>query len=158
MAKNIHQYGPVTRSLIKLAEGMRLVNLHLVLASNSNLSRIFNNVSLTILGTLSTGPASRLLCGSIGRFFGGALLAFIFGTLVPVAADATGHPSEFDVNVGGDSTVRLSMTSIGILMFILATPTLMVQGLAELVARVEGWDGSMTKQLRSDSGPSFAWN
>ena len=56
MAKNIHQYGPVTRACIKIAEGMRLFNMNVVLASNANLSRIFNNTALFVnnaVGTLS---------------------------------------------------------------------------------------------------------
>lgn len=143
MAKNIHQYGPVTKSLIKVAEGMRLFNMNVVLASNANLSRIFNNGALQIHRTVGTGPASRVMCNSIGRCLGGALLAVIFGTVVPIAADATGSPSVIDTN--GKFPVDFSVTNIGILMFLLATPTLAVQGLAQLAVRIEGWEGNVKK-------------
>ncbi|MFN7505628.1 MAG: hypothetical protein ACK5Q1_08705 [Limnobacter sp.] len=143
MAKNIHQYGPVTQSLIKISEGMRLLNMNVVLASNANLSRVFNNMALGIHGTLGTGPASRSMCNSVGRFFGGALLAVIFGTFIPVAADATGHPSTISTN--GKLPVDFSMTNIGILMFLLSTPTLLVEGLAQVAARLEGWNGNIIK-------------
>ena len=145
MAKNIHQYGPVTRACIKIAEGIRLINLNLVLASNANLSRIFNNIALQIHNTVGTSPASRTMCNSLGRFFGGAVLAVIFGTFIPIAADATGSPSTVSTN--GNFPVNFSMTNIGILMFLLSAPTLLVQGLAHLAARMEGWKGNINKTV-----------
>lgn len=143
MAKNIHQYGPVTRACIKIAEGMRLFNMNVVLASNANLSRIFNNIALFVNNAVGTSPASRSMCNSLGRFFGGAVLALIFGTFIPVAADATGSPSTVSTN--GNFPVDFSMTNIGILMFLLSTPTLLVQGLAHVAARIEGWEGNINK-------------
>ena len=143
MAKNIHQYGPVTRACIKIAEGMRLFNMNVVLASNANLSRIFNNMALFVNNAVGTSPASRSMCNSLGRFFGGAVLALIFGTFIPIAADATGSPST--VSTEGNFPVNFSMTNIGILMFLLSTPTLLVQGLAHVAARIEGWEGNINK-------------
>ncbi|WP_394673214.1 hypothetical protein [Limnobacter sp.] len=145
MAKNIHQYGPVTRACIKIAEGMRLFNMNVVLASNANLSRIFNNMALFINNSVGTSPASRSMCNSLGRFFGGAVLAIIFGTFIPIAADASGSPSTVSTN--GNFPVDFSMTNIGILMFLLSAPTLMVQGLAHLAARIEGWNGNINKTV-----------
>jgi hypothetical protein len=83
------------------------------------------------------------MCNSVGRFFGGALLAVIFGTFIPVAADATGHPSTISTN--GKLPVDFSMTNIGILMFLLSAPTLLVEGLAQVAARLEGWEGNTIK-------------
>ncbi|WP_341714854.1 hypothetical protein [Limnobacter sp.] len=143
MAKNIHQYGPVTRACIKIAEGMRLFNMNVVLASNANLSRIFNNTALFVNNAVGTSPASRSMCNSLGRFFGGAVLALIFGTFIPIAADATGGPSTVSTN--GNFPVDFSMTNIGILMFLLSAPTLLVQGLAHVAARIEGWEGNINK-------------
>lgn len=143
MAKNIHQYGPVTRACIKIAEGMRLFNMNVVLASNANLSRIFNNMALFVNNAVGTSPASRSMCNSLGRFFGGAVLALIFGTFIPIAADATGGPSTVSTN--GNFPVDFSMTNIGILMFLLSAPTLLVQGLAHVAARIEGWEGNINK-------------
>lgn len=147
MAKNIHQYGPVTRACIKIAEGMRLFNMNVVLASNANLSRIFNNIALLIHNTVGTSPASRSMCNSLGRFLGGAVLAIIFGTVVPIAADATGSPSTVSTN--GNIPVNFAMTNIGILMFLLSAPTLLVQGLAHVAARVEGWNGNINKTVEN---------
>ncbi len=143
MAKNIHQYGPVTRACIKIAEGMRLFNMNVVLASNANLSRIFNNIALLAHNAVGTSPASRSMCNSLGRFLGGAVLAIIFGTFIPIAADATGGPST--VSTDGNLPVNFSMTNIGILMFLLSAPTLLVQGLAHAAARIEGWNGNINK-------------
>lgn len=145
MAKNIHQYGPVTRALIKIAEGARLINMNIILASNGNLSRIFNNIALFIHNAVGTSPASRSMCNSLGRFFGGAVLAIIFGTFIPIAADATGSPSTISTN--GNFPVDFEMTNVGILMFLLSAPTLLVQGMAQLAARIEGWEGNIRKDV-----------
>lgn len=147
MATHIHQYGPVTHFLLKLADAMYLFNMNIVLASNANLSRVFNNLAIQIQRGLGTGPASRSMCNSIGRFFGGALLAILFGTAIPLAADGTGNAFTYNADVGTDSPVRFSVANIGILMFLLATPTLMVQGLAHVAARLEGWNGNIPKSL-----------
>ncbi|WP_341710686.1 hypothetical protein [Limnobacter sp.] len=155
MAKNIHQYGPVTRACIKIAEGMRLFNMNVVLASNANLSRIFNNIALLAHNAVGTSPASRSMCNSLGRFFGGAVLAIIFGTFIPIAADATGSPST--VSTEGNFPVNFSMTNIGILMFLLSTPTLLVQGLAHVAARVEGWKGNINKTV-PNGVPAFQFS
>jgi len=155
MAKNIHQYGPVTRACIKIAEGMRLFNMNVVLASNANLSRIFNNIALLAHNAVGTSPASRSMCNSLGRFFGGAVLAIIFGTFIPIAADATGGPSTVSTN--GNFPVNFSMTNIGILMFLLSAPTLLVQGLAHVAARVEGWNGNIAKTV-PNGVPAFQFS
>lgn len=155
MAKNIHQYGPLTRACIIIAEGMRLFNMNVVLASNANLSRIFNNMALLIHNTVGTSPASRSMCNSLGRFFGGAVLAILFGTFIPIAADATGSPSTVSTN--GNLPVDFSMTNIGILMFLLSTPTILVQGLAHVAARLEGWNGNISKTV-SNGVPSFKFS
>jgi hypothetical protein len=131
--KNRHQYGPITRCFITLAEGMRMVNMNVVLASNANLSRFFNNIAYVLSEWLLTTPASRTLCNSIGRTLGGATLALIFA-LIPTKS--------FDI--GGDGTnASVSVKNIGFLMFVLATPTLLCQGLVLLAARLEGWKGDI---------------
>ena len=151
MAKNTDQYGKITRSLIVAAESMRMLNMNIVLASNANLSRVFNNIALQIQGMVTTGPASRTMCNSVGRFFGGAALALIFGTVVPIAADATGRAYNYNLNTVGEESAQLSATNIGILMFILSVPTLMVQGLAQLSARLEGWKGNIARTVPSNT-------
>jgi hypothetical protein len=156
IAHNLHQYKPITRSLMILAEGMRLVNMNIVLASNANLSRIFNNIASSIQTTLGTGPASRSMCQSAGRFFGGALLAIIFGTFISIGADSTGQPSSVPLDLGSNRTVDVSFSNIGILMFILAVPTLLVKGLALAAARVEGWEGNIHKTAKP-SPTNFDW-
>lgn len=157
MAKHRHQYGPITRCLITLAEGIRLFNMSIVLACNANLSRVFSNLTYTAHELLGTSPASRTMCNSLGRFFGGAALAVIFGTVIPVAvAETGGGPSTHDFGVGTPEEVTLSATNIGILMCILAAPTLLAQGLAHLSARLEGWRGDFSDSV-SHEEKSFRW-
>ncbi|MEK9817914.1 MAG: hypothetical protein VW447_12575, partial [Limnobacter sp.] len=85
----------------------------------------------------------------------GAVLAIIFGTFIPIAADATGSPST--VSTEGNFPVNFSMTNIGILMFLLSTPTLLVQGLAHVAARVEGWKGNINKTV-PNGVPAFQFS
>lgn len=141
MANNIHQYHGLTRKLILFAEGCRLFNMNVVLASNANLSRIFNNLALNTHRTLGTGPASRSMCHSIGRFLGGAVLAIIFGTVIPSFANVE------TLDVGTDAPVKFSVANVGILMFILSVPTLMLMGAAQGAAYIQGWKGNVAKQL-----------
>lgn len=141
MAKHIHQYGRITRGLIILAEGLRIVNMNIILASNANLSRIFNNAALNIQATVGTGPPSRSVCLSTGRFFGGSALAAIFGAGIPAAAGGEGAITKEMPGVG----LKYSYLNIGMLMFVVSIPTYIVMGLAQMTARIEGWQGDMPK-------------
>lgn len=143
MVKHRHQYGPITRCMITLSEGMRFFNMNIVLASNSNLSRVYNNSLYAGNELIGTSPASRTICNSAGRFFGGASLALIFGLGVPALEAHTGTEASRDFDVGTSEKVTLSAKNIGYLMCIVAAPTLLFQGLAQLSARLEGWKGNI---------------
>ena len=143
MVKHRHQYGPITRCFITLSEGMRMVNMNLVLACNANLSRGFNNVFHVLHEMLGTSPAARTICNSLGRTFGGAALSAIFGILIPYVEGKTGDSSSYDFSVGKGEDVTLSAKNIGILMTILAAPTLLCQLVATISARLEGWKGDI---------------
>lgn len=149
MVKHRHQYGPVTRCFITLAEGMRLFNMSIVLASNANLSRGYNNSLYLGNELIGTSPASRTICNSTGRFFGGASLALIFGLGIPALEAHTGTKGSVDVDVGTSEKLTLSAKNIGYLMCIVAAPTLLFQGIAQLSARLEGWKGNTTETFSS---------
>jgi len=156
MVKHRHQYGPVTRCFITLAEGMRLFNMNIVLASNANLSRAYNNFLYVGNELVGTSPASRTICNSTGRFFGGASLALIFGLGVPALEAHTGTKASVDVDVGTSEKLTLSAKNIGYLMCIVAAPTLLFQGIAQLSARLEGWKGN-TSETFSSKDKQIRW-
>ncbi|HEX4842642.1 MAG TPA: hypothetical protein VFV57_03155 [Limnobacter sp.] len=158
MLNNLHQYGAITRVLLRTADFMRMINLNVVLASNAQLSRCFNNLALYSQRKLTGGLASRSMCSAIGRFLGGALLATIVGFLIPAAAEATGDPYRFEGGVPGNE-ITLDFASIGILMFLLSVPTLMVHGLAIGAACVEGWHGDRRKEpsKKIATGAAVRW-
>lgn len=141
MVKNMHQYHGITRGLILLAEGLRIVNMNIILASNANLSRIANNLASNGQRTLGTGPSSRSMCHSVGRCLGGAALAIIFGTVVPTFS------SPENLDIGTNPPPQYSITNIGILMFLFSIPTLMVMGAAQGAAHLQGWKGNIVKEL-----------
>ncbi|MCR2747350.1 hypothetical protein NSP04_11875 [Limnobacter sp. YS8-69] len=141
MVKNMHQYHGFTRGLILIAEGLRIFNMNIILASNANLSRIANNLASNGQRTLGTGPASRSMCHSVGRCLGGALLAIIFGTVVPIFSG----PENLDI--GTNPSPQYSIANIGILMFLFSIPTLMVMGAAQGAAHLQGWKGNVVKEL-----------
>jgi hypothetical protein len=141
MAKNMHQYHGITRGLVLLAEGLRIFNMNIILASNANLSRIANNLASNGQRTLGTGPASRSMCHSVGRCLGGAVLAIIFGTVVPTFS------SPENLDIGTNPSPQYSITNIGILMFLFSIPTLLAMGAAQGAAHLQGWKGNVVKEL-----------
>lgn len=151
MIKNRHQFGPIARCLITLAEGMRVLNMGVILSSNGNLSRLANNLLYTANELIGTSPGSRTMCNSAGRFLGGAALALIFGLAVP------GPAGNYDYEIGGPDNLTLSVKNIGILMFLLAAPTLACQGLAILAGKLEGWKGDIKPTLNRGDTKAFTW-
>lgn len=148
MTKHIHQYKFATRCLIKLSEALRLTAMNVVLARNANLSRAFANTAATIQRTLGTGPASRSMCQSIGRSFGGAALACLFAFGIPAAANTTGHG--YSLDMGKDVDASVSAVSAGTMMFLLSVPSFALMSAAILTAKLEGWKGNVTKQVPKD--------
>ena len=138
MAKHIHQYGPLTRALILTAEALRIFNMHIVLSSNANLSRVFNNATSSLYSAVATGPASRSMGQSVGRCLGGLALALIFGAAIPSGSG--------DVNING-TDIKYNFKNIGLLMFAVSVPTILVMCLAQAAARIEGWQGDIAKQI-----------
>jgi len=147
MTTHIHQYKFGTRCLIKLSEALRITSLNVVLARNANLSRAFANTAATIQRTLGTGPASRCMCQSIGRAFGGAALACLFAFGFPAAAEATGDSYNLDIDVNQDTDASVSAVSTGILMFLLSIPSLALMLAATQTAKLEGWKGDVRKEV-----------
>lgn len=139
MANHIHQYGPVTQTLILIAEGLRIVNMNVVLASNANLSRVFNNATSNAYSIVATGPASRSIGQSVGRCLGGLSLASITGFAIPSAAAG-------ETNVNG-TELKYDYSNIGLLMFAVSIPTILVMCLAQAAAQLEGWKGNISKQI-----------
>ncbi|HEX4879956.1 MAG TPA: hypothetical protein VFV39_08945 [Limnobacter sp.] len=158
MMNRLHQYGAFTRVLLRTAEFVRLINMNVVLSSNAQLSRAFNNVAMFAQRMTTGGVVSRSMCSSLGRFGGGATLAAAMGVAVPVAANATGDPSAFDVGVPGHE-ITISFTNIGILMFLLSMPTLAFYGMAMGAAYLEGWKGDTQKALskKVETGQALKW-
>jgi hypothetical protein len=155
MAKHIHQYPPLTRGLIIAAEAMRVFNMNVVLASNANLSRIFNNMAYNIQATVGTGPGSRSMCLSIGRCLGGLALALLIGTAVP---DVAGGGDNLDLNADVDGKpVKFTVTNVGLLMFAISVPTILIMSLAQVAARAQGWEGDISKQV-SRGDKTFTWD
>lgn len=151
MVKNRHQFGPITRCFITLAEAVRVFNMGVILSSNGNLSRLCNNLLYTGNELLGTSPASRTMCNSAGRFFGGAALALIMGLAIPSGV------GEIEFGGGDSDPVTISPKSIGVLMCIVAAPTLAFQGLAILVGKLEGWKGDIKPTLNRGDTKAFTW-
>lgn len=147
MAKHSHQYGLMTRSLIRLSESLRLLATTVVLAQNANLSRAFANAAASIQRTLGTGPASRSMCQSIGRFFGGAALAILIGAGIPAAAESSGAGYTLEMDVGTGSKAYASAVNSGILMFLLSIPSFILMGAASIAARNGGWEGNLSRKV-----------
>lgn len=147
--KNKHQYGSFTKKLVALGEIVRRVNMDIVLSSNGQLSRMFGNLCFLIHRGVGSSPPSRSISYSLGRFFGGALLAGLTAVIaLSIASTPTDSGASFDFEVAGSTQpFTINFLNIGIIMFTLALPTLMVQEIVRLSVFFDNWKGNISKPL-----------
>ncbi|MCQ8895605.1 hypothetical protein NQT62_04000 [Limnobacter humi] len=143
MSQNIHQYGPITRSLIILSDTLHAINYNFVLAVNGSASRLFNWAFRTVQGMLTSDPASRTVCSSAGRFAGGAAVTAMYACGVAGVADiAAMTHSPFVTSVGVGAS-KLDILSTGTVMTGIGTLAVIALGLAKLSANLGGWNGNL---------------
>ncbi|WP_370262652.1 hypothetical protein [Limnobacter sp.] len=156
MMANLHQYGIVTRTLLRASEACRVFNNSVVLSSNAQASRLFNNLFSSLQRFCTQSVASRTMCASLGRFFGGAAVTAIFGFAFPALAASTGGSLSTVQAVGG-SNVRISYTNIGNLMFLVSIPTLALQLAAKTFCYLANdWKGDIAKPVTAKAGTDKA--
>lgn len=141
MIANLHQYGPLTRALVKTSEALRFTAFNYLLATNVQSSRVFGAIARSIQNAVSSGPASRSLCHSLGRFCGGALVAAIFSVAVGgFIADSSASTSW---EMGSE---KVSYSQAGFMMAVFTAISLPLMIAAHITARMEGWRGNIDEK------------
>ncbi len=141
MIANLHQYGPITRALVKTSEALRFGAFNYLLATNVQSSRVFGAIARGIQNAVSSSPASRSLCHSLGRFFGGALVAAIFSVAVGGFIADTNAPTSLAL---GNEKVGYSQA--GFMMAVFTAVSMPLMWAAHVFARIEGWNGNIDER------------
>lgn len=141
MIANLHQYGPITRALVRTSEALRFGAFNYLLATNAQSSRIFGATARGIQNTVSPGHASRSLCHSLGRFCGGALVAAIFSVAVGGFIADSNAPTS--VKLGSE---KVSISQAGFMMAVFTAISLPLMFAAHIAARMEGWKGDVSEK------------
>lgn len=142
ISTHLHQYGPITRSLMKLSNTIHEMNYNYLLCAGPQLSRVFTRLNMTIQDKLLGQHSSKTLCFSLGRFLGYAALAGIaYATLSAVFDFAN------STLAGHIGQATFGWITTGTLMAILGIPSLVFDLMARGAAMLEGWKGDIEPPL-----------
>ena len=152
MQNNLHQYGRVTRFLMRASNFVHSFNHNYVLAVNAQSSRAFNAVFRSFQEHVLGQHSSRTMCAALGRFCGGMLVAAVvffgtagIGTLLGLATKIPLAGTVINIFVTGTM-----MTLVGSISFLL-------EGAAKLAVQWEGWQGEVSHQsAKYRANPSHA--
>ena len=156
MTENRHQFGPVTRALLKTSEILRVFNHGVVLSLNYQLTRPITWIAGRVREWLLNSPDSRTVSFSIGRAFAGSIWASIDAALIlslaagrgigftggEAAKDAKTLPWKIPVGKGGE--LGIGATSTAAQMVLISGFSFGFLMLASAVARLEGWKGDVS--------------
>lgn len=158
--KNPHQYGPLTRTLANLSEGLRIVNHSVLLSLNYQLTRPFAWLAGRMTERMFDIPNSRATSFSIGRLVSSSvwavvdaflLLSLAAGNGVAFTGPDSGTKLTFPVKVPVGASMSMSIISTAAQMFFVAIPAAILMGAAKGVARLEGWEGDTVRPLETKS-------
>lgn len=168
---NPHQYGPLTRTLANLSEGLRVVNHGIVMSLNYQLTRPFAALSGRITEGVFGIPNSRVTSFSIGRFIASSAWAVIDSFLFLSLAAGNGIPTSgveastkvtFPLQIPlGAISLPISIISTAAQMTLIAIPSTLLMWAAQGAACLEGWKGDIRPTCISSSGKSreiFRWD
>lgn len=160
---NPHQYGPVTRSLAGMSEGLRIFNHSVLLSLNYQLTRPIAWLAGRITERALAIPNSRVTSFSIGRFFSSAIWAlgdaYILLSLAGgsgIAYQGTANPPDitFPLKVPLSAVkLPISIISTATQMLLVAIPAALLMGAAQAACRLEGWDGNIARRLEPADSP-----
>jgi hypothetical protein len=138
ISTHMHQYGPITRSLMTISNTIHELNYNYLLCAGPQLSRLFTRLNMTIQDRLLDQHSSKTLSFALGRFLGYATLACItYATLSTIFDFA--HTTL----AGHIGQATFGWITTGTLMAILGIPALAFDLLARGTAVLEGWKGDI---------------
>ncbi|MCR2746475.1 hypothetical protein [Limnobacter parvus] len=167
---NPHQYGPLTRALSNMSEGLRVVNHGILLSLNYQLTRPFAHLAGRITERVFDIPNSRVTSFSIGRLMASSIWAVVDAfVLLSLAAGQGfaftgpdyGTKLTFPLQVPmGLFTLPIAIISTAAQMTLVAVPAAILMWAAKGAVNLEGWKGNIVRSEVSTSGKSretFRW-
>lgn len=152
---NSHQYGPVTRSLANMSEGLRVFNHAVLLSFNYQLTRPIAWLAGRVTEKAFSIPNSRVTSFSIGRFFSSAIWAVADAYVILSLAGGNGiayqgpdRPPNITFPLGipfGGITLGISIVSTAAQMLLVAVPAAILMGAAQGACYLEGWNGNVAR-------------
>jgi len=168
---NPHQYGPLTRALANMSEGLRVFNHGIILSLNYQLTRPFACLAGRITERMFEIPNSRVTSFSIGRLIASTTWAAVDAVFLLSLAAGQGiaftgvgpSPSVvFPLKIPlGLITLPISIISTAAQMTLVAVPAAILMWAAKGAVNLEGWKGNIVRSEVSTSGKSretLRWN
>lgn len=150
MIANIHQYGPITRRLIRAALFIHAINYHYVLAVNAQSSRVYGNLTKAADELVSTNHACRLGHAGVGRFLGGASVSAMYTFGIGGIEVIAGTSAATSVGLG---SATMAIFNTGTMMTGVGLLSAGAMLCAKLMVRVEGWHGNAAAK---EGNPAFS--
>jgi hypothetical protein len=145
IAGHLHQYGPITRALIKASDFIHNVNYNYILAVNAQTSRLYNKAAQAFQESVLGQHSSKIACSAFGRFLGGMTVTIVSFLGISALAGLTGGGSAANgfQNSSAMGSAKLSWLITGTLMSVVGLPAFALGLLAKVAARAEGWKGAI---------------
>lgn len=142
---HLHQYGRITRALIKASEFIHDINYHYVLAVNAQTSRLYNKAAQAFQESVLGQHSSKIACSAFGRFMGGMTVTLVSFLGISALAHLTGGGSAASgfQNSSQIGSAKLSWLITGTLMTVVGLPAFALGLLAKGAAMAEGWRGDI---------------
>jgi hypothetical protein len=163
IAGHLHQYGPITRALIKASDFIHNVNYNYILAVNAQTSRLYNKAAQAFQESVLGQHSSKIACSAFGRFLGGMTVTIVSFLGISALAGLTGGGSAANgfQNSSAMGSAKLSWLITGTLMSVVGLPAFALGLLAKVAARAEGWKGAIdapetqSMQRKSERDPHY---
>lgn len=145
ISTHLHQYGPITRALMKASNFIHEVNYNYLLAVNAQTSRLFNKAAQAIQEKVLGQHSSKIACSALGRFLGGMTVTLVsfFGISALAAVTGGGATANGFQNSIALGSAKMSWLVTGTLMTVVGLPAFALGLLAKAAAAAEGWKGDI---------------
>ena len=161
--RNPHQYGPLTRGLANVSEGLRVISHGVLMSLNYLLTRPIAYATGVITEKLFHIPNSRTTSFSVGRLLASSVWAvmdaFLFLSLA--AGNGLGFnvghklPTKLKFPIAipsGFLGLSVAINSTAAQMMLVGIPSTIFMWAAQSAARLEGWKGDIARPVEKESG------
>lgn len=155
MLDNLHQYGSLTRGLVRASEALRIFNHHVLLSINYQLTRPIAAAVGFLTEAVFRIPNSRSTSFTVGRSVASSILATLdavfflslsagqgMGFNGPESSTRVEFPLEVEL---GKWNMAFSVMNTAVHMLIVGIPAGLLMAAAKGACSVEGWKGNISR-------------